>query len=46
MQQRNHIQILANDTDMFVILIFFIGQYKSQAQVSMKWFSGEIIDIL
>ena len=46
MQQRNHIQILANDTDIFVLLVFFIWQYNPQAQVSMKWFSGKIIDIL
>jgi len=43
--QRKHIQILADDTDIFVLLVFCVWVYKSAAQVSMKKYDGKVIDI-
>jgi len=43
--QRKHIQILADDTDIFVLLVFFFWVYKPAAQVSMRKYDGKVIDI-
>jgi len=43
--QRKHIQILADDTDIFVLLVFFCWVYKPAAQVSMRKYDGKLIDI-
>jgi hypothetical protein len=43
--QRRHIQILADDTDIFVLLVYFFRHYKPAAQVSMKNYNGKVIDI-
>ena len=43
--QRKHIQILADDTDIFVLLVFFFWVYKPAAQISMRKYDGKIIDI-
>ena len=41
----SHIQILADDTDIFVLLVFFVWLYKPAANVSMRKYDGRIIDI-
>ncbi|CAM1319304.1 Uncharacterised protein g7168 [Pycnogonum litorale] len=43
--QRKHIQILADDTDIFVLLVFFCWVYKPVAHVSMRKYDGKVIDI-
>ena len=43
--QRKHIQVLADDTDIFVLLVFFFWVYKPAAQVSMRKYDGKVIDI-
>jgi len=43
--QKNHIQILADDTDIFVLLVFFFWVYKPAAQVSMRKCDGKVINI-
>ena len=43
--QRKHIQILAVDTDIFVLLVFFFWIYKPSTQVSMRKYDGKVIDI-
>ena len=43
--QRKHIQILADDTDICVLLVFFLRVYKPAAQVSMKKYDGKVFDI-
>ena len=45
LSQRKHIQIRADDTDIFVLLVFFVWHCKSATQVSMKKYSGKVIDI-
>src|SRR6218665_1327694 len=43
--QRKHIQILADDTDIFILLVFFVWHCKLDAQVSMRKYTGQVIDI-
>jgi len=38
-------QIVADDTDIFVLLVFFWWLKKSSVQVSMKKYDGKVIDI-
>jgi len=38
-------QIVADDTDTFVLLVFFWWLKKSSVQVSMKKYDGKVIDI-
>ena len=42
---RKHIQVLADDTDIFVLLVYFVWLYKPEAQVSMRKYNGKVIDI-
>jgi len=35
-QQTEHIQVLADDTDIFFLLVYFVWCYNAPAQVSMK----------
>ena len=42
---RKDIQILADDTDIFVLLVFFFWTYKPATQVSMRKYDGKVIDI-
>ena len=44
-QEKEHIQILADDTDIFVLLLFFYWKYRPSAHVTMKKYNGQIIDI-
>jgi len=44
-QQTEHIQVLADDTDIFVLLVYFVWCHNDPAQVSMKKYNGEVIDI-
>ena len=45
--QKKHIQILADDTDIFVLLVFFFWLYRGEhsAKVSMRKYNGQVIDI-
>jgi len=40
--QKNHIQNLADDMDIIVLLVFFFWVYKPAAQVSMKKYDGKV----
>ena len=44
-QGKRHIQILADNTDIFVLLLFFYWILKPSAHVTMKKYDGKIIDI-
>lgn len=44
-QGKRHIQILADDTDIFVLLLFFCWMHKPSAHVTMKKYDGKIIDV-
>ena len=41
----NHVQVLADDADIFVLLVFFVSYYKPLALVSMRKYNGKIINI-
>jgi hypothetical protein len=43
--QKRHVQILADDTDIFVLLVYFVWYHKPAARVSMKKYNGKVIDI-
>lgn len=43
--EKRHIQVLADDTDIFVLLVYFVWLVKPSSQVTMRKYSGEIIDI-
>ena len=43
--QKKHIQMLADDTDNLVLLMFFIWLYKPNAQISMRKYNNKVIDI-
>lgn len=43
--EKEHIQILGDDTDIFVLLLFFIWHYKPQTQISMRKYNNKVIDI-
>ena len=43
--ERKHIQVLADDTDIFVLLVYFVWLYKPAAQVLMRKYNGKVIDI-
>ena len=38
-------QVLADDADIFVLLVYFIWYYKRLAFISMKKYNGKISDI-
>ena len=38
-------QVLANDADIFVLLVYFIWYYKPLAYISMRKYDGKVIDI-
>ena len=40
-----HVQVLADDADIFVMLVYFIWYYKALACISMRKYNGKIIDI-
>ena len=40
-----HVQVLADDADIFVLLVYFIWYYKPLAYISMRKYNGKIIDI-
>lgn len=44
-QSKGHIQVLADDTDIFVMLLYFCWIHKPSAHVTMKKYDGKIIDI-
>lgn len=43
--EKRHLQIVAADTDIFVLLVFFWWLKKPSVQVSMKKYDGKVIDI-
>ena len=43
--QWKHVRVLADDTEIFVLLVFSILQYKFQGQVSKRKYNGKVIDI-
>ena len=43
--EKSHIQVLADDTDIFVLLLHFCWELKPPIQISMKMFNGQVIDI-
>jgi len=43
--EKQHLQIVADDTDNFVLLVFFWWLKKPSVQVSMKMYDGKVIDI-
>ena len=40
-----HVQVLADDADIFALLVYFIWYYKPLAYISMRKYNGKIIDI-
>ena len=40
-----HIQVVADDTDIFALLVFFCGKWQHAVQLSMKKSDGRVIDI-
>ena len=44
-EQKNHIQVVADDTDIFVLLVYFVWKFKIATQISMKKHDGQIINI-
>jgi hypothetical protein len=46
-QEHKHIQVVADDTDIFALLVFFCWKWKGQytAQISMRKSDGRVIDI-
>ena len=40
-----HVQVLADDADIFVLFVYFIWYYKPLAYISMRKYNGKIIDI-
>jgi len=42
---KKHVQIVSDDTDVFVLLLFFYWKLRPSARISMKKFAGSIIDI-
>ena len=43
--QLEHIQIKADDTDIFLLLLHYYWSYKPDTQITMKKFGGNVIDI-
>ena len=44
-QDYRHVQVVADDTDIFVLLVFFCWKWECTAQLSMRKSDGKIIDI-
>ncbi len=44
-QKYQHIQVVSDDTDVFVLLVFFCWKWQCTAQLTMKKSDGRIIDI-
>ena len=44
-EEKRHIQVGADDTDIFVLLVFFAWKHKVATQISMKKHDGSIISI-
>ena len=42
---KKHIQVVSDDTDIFVLLVYFTWYYNPTAKISMKKYSGQFIDI-
>ena len=42
---KKHIQVLADDTDIFVLLVYFIWYYNPTAKISMRKYNGQFIGI-
>ena len=42
---KTHIQVLSDDTDIFVLLVYFTWYYNPTAKISMKKYNGQFIDI-
>ena len=40
---KKHIQVLADDTDIFVLLVYFTWYYNPTAKISMKKYNGQFI---
>ena len=40
-----HLQVLVDDADIIVLLVYFIWYYKPLAYISMRKYNGKIIDI-
>ena len=39
-----HVQVLSDDADICVLLVYFIWYYKPLAYISMRKYNGKIID--
>jgi len=44
-QGKTHIQVLADDTDIFLLLLFFCWIKKTSAHVTMRKYNDKVIDI-
>ena len=42
---KTHIQVLLDDTDIFVLLVYFTWYYNPTAKIFMKKYNGQFIDI-
>ena len=42
---KKHVQVLSDDTDIFVLLVYFTWYYNPTAKNSMKNYNGQFIDI-
>ena len=43
---KKHILVLADDTDIFVLLVYFAWYYNPTAKISMEKYNGQFIDII
>ena len=44
-QGKTHIQVLADDTDIYVLLLFFCWIEKTSARVTMRKYNDKVIDV-
>ena len=44
-QQHRHIQIMADDTDIFILLLYHVGKWTTTPLITMRKRNGRVIDI-
>ena len=43
---KKHIQVLSDDTDIFVLLVYFTWYHNPTTKISMEKYNGQFIDII
>ena len=44
-ERKSHIQVIADDTDIFVLLVYYVLKHKAETQISMKMQDRRVIYI-